>query len=69
MRYNVIMKQEEDAPDFNMDPAGLWREEAFTDRKVGSSKISRRIVWEAFFIVWRLKFSPKHESVKPCAVS
>lgn len=27
----------------------------FTDRKKGNSKISRRIVWEALWMVWRLK--------------
>lgn len=29
----------------------------FTDRKKGSSKISKTIVWEALWLVWRLKFS------------
>ncbi len=28
----------------------------FTDRKKGDSKISRRIVWEALWMVWRLRF-------------
>jgi len=31
----------------------------FTDRKAGRSKISRRIILEAFFLVWQLKFSQK----------
>ena len=32
----------------------------FTDRRVGVSKMSRRIVWEAAFMVWRLLFiNPK----------
>jgi dolichol-phosphate mannosyltransferase len=26
----------------------------FTDRYQGSSKMSRKIVWEAFWMVWRL---------------
>ena len=28
----------------------------FTDRFQGSSKMSRKIVWEAFWMVWRLWF-------------
>jgi len=28
----------------------------FTDRLEGSSKMSRRIVWEALWITWRLRF-------------
>ncbi len=28
----------------------------FTDRRVGISKMSRKIVWEAAFMVWRLRF-------------
>lgn len=28
----------------------------FTDRKAGSSKISKRIIWEAMYIVWKFKF-------------
>lgn len=28
----------------------------FTDRKAGASKISKSIVWEALFLVWKLKF-------------
>jgi dolichol-phosphate mannosyltransferase len=28
----------------------------FTDRLVGTSKMSRRIVWEAAFMVWKLRF-------------
>lgn len=32
----------------------------FTDRRVGISKMSRKIVWEAMFMVWRLRFmNPK----------
>jgi len=29
----------------------------FTDRQVGTSKMSRRIVWEAAFMVWKLRFA------------
>lgn len=29
----------------------------FTDRLVGQSKMSRRIVWEAAFMVWKLRFA------------
>ena len=28
----------------------------FTDRRAGSSKMNRRIVWEAVWLVWRLRF-------------
>jgi dolichol-phosphate mannosyltransferase len=28
----------------------------FVDRYVGASKIDRRIVWEAAWMVWRLRF-------------
>lgn len=28
----------------------------FVDRRAGQSKISRRIIWEAAFLVWRLRF-------------
>ncbi len=28
----------------------------FTDRRVGISKMSRKIIWEAAFMVWRLRF-------------
>ena len=28
----------------------------FTDRLVGASKMSRRIIWEAAFMVWKLRF-------------
>jgi dolichol-phosphate mannosyltransferase len=32
----------------------------FTDRRVGVSKMSRKIIWEAMFMVWRLRFmSPR----------
>jgi dolichol-phosphate mannosyltransferase len=31
----------------------------FTDRRVGVSKMSRKIVWEAVFLVWRLRFMRK----------
>lgn len=32
----------------------------FTDRRVGISKMSRKIIWEAAFMVWRLRFmSPR----------
>ncbi len=29
----------------------------FTDRLVGASKMSRRIIWEAAFMVWKLRFA------------
>ena len=29
----------------------------FTDRLIGQSKMSRRIVWEAAFMVWKLRFA------------
>lgn len=29
----------------------------FTDRLVGTSKMSRRIIWEAAFLVWKLRFA------------
>lgn len=29
----------------------------FVDRRVGISKMSRRIIWEAAFLVWRLRFT------------
>ncbi len=29
----------------------------FVDRRVGISKMSRKIIWEAAFLVWRLRFS------------
>lgn len=29
----------------------------FTDRLVGTSKMSRRIIWEAAFMVWKLRFA------------
>jgi len=28
----------------------------FTDRRVGVSKMSKKIIWEAIFMVWRLRF-------------
>ena len=31
----------------------------FVDRRAGVSKMSRRIVWEALWMVWRLRFGPK----------
>jgi dolichol-phosphate mannosyltransferase len=37
----------------------------FVDRRVGISKMSRRIIWEAAFLVWRLRFtSPRRWSGK-----
>ncbi|HET9327968.1 MAG TPA: polyprenol monophosphomannose synthase [Candidatus Eisenbacteria bacterium] len=30
----------------------------FVDRRAGVSKMSRRIVWEALWMVWRLRFGP-----------
>ena len=29
----------------------------FADRLIGQSKMSRRIVWEAAFLVWKLRFA------------
>jgi dolichol-phosphate mannosyltransferase len=29
----------------------------FTDRLVGSSKMSRRIIWEAAYMVWKLRLA------------
>jgi dolichol-phosphate mannosyltransferase len=29
----------------------------FTDRLVGQSKMSKKIIWEAMFLVWKLRFS------------
>jgi dolichol-phosphate mannosyltransferase len=29
----------------------------FTDREHGQSKMSRRIVWEALWLVWRLRLN------------
>ena len=29
----------------------------FTDRLVGQSKMNRRIVWEAAFMVWKLRLA------------
>lgn len=29
----------------------------FVERRSGSSKMSRKIIWEAFFLVWRLRFT------------
>ena len=34
----------------------------FTDRVAGASKLSRRIVFEAMFVVWRLRFARKPRS-------
>jgi dolichol-phosphate mannosyltransferase len=31
----------------------------FVDRRVGTSKMSRHIIWEAVWMVWRLRFRPK----------
>jgi len=31
----------------------------FVDRRAGTSKMSRRIVWEALWLVWALRFGPK----------
>ena len=36
----------------------------FTDRKAGTSKISKRIVWEALFLVWKLRFSVRESAKK-----
>jgi dolichol-phosphate mannosyltransferase len=32
----------------------------FTDRRVGVSKMNRKIIWEAVWMVWRLRFSKLH---------
>jgi len=42
----------------------------FADRRVGVSKISRRIVWEALWMVWRLAFANffrRHPHRRPVA--
>ncbi len=42
----------------------------FADRRVGVSKISRRIVWEALWLVWRLalaNFFRRHPRQRPVA--
>jgi dolichol-phosphate mannosyltransferase len=31
----------------------------FVDRRAGESKMSGRIVWEALWLVWRLRFGPR----------
>jgi dolichol-phosphate mannosyltransferase len=36
----------------------------FTDRTVGTSKMSRRIVWEAVFLVWKLRFDALFKTLK-----
>lgn len=36
----------------------------FIDRRVGKSKISKAIVWEALWLVWKIRFS-KHKIQKP----
>ncbi len=37
----------------------------FTDRVAGASKLSRRIVLEAIFVVWKLRFDRRSESSAP----
>ena len=29
----------------------------FVDRRIGISKMSKRIIWEAVLLVWKLRFS------------
>jgi dolichol-phosphate mannosyltransferase len=36
----------------------------FEDRRSGTSKMSRRIVWEAVFLVWKLRFDSLRRSFK-----
>lgn len=36
----------------------------FPDRRVGASKMSRRIVFEAMIMVWRMRFFPKHMGIR-----
>jgi dolichol-phosphate mannosyltransferase len=36
----------------------------FVDRRVGISKMSRRIIWEAAFLVWKLRFDSILKSLK-----
>jgi len=41
----------------------------FEDRCVGASKMSRRIVFEAMWVVWRLRLGAKFCRPKPCSSS
>lgn len=36
----------------------------FVDRRVGTSKMSRRIIWEAAFLVWKLRFESLLRAVR-----
>ena len=36
----------------------------FMDRTIGESKMSKQIVWEAIFMVWRLRFSNLFGKIK-----
>jgi dolichol-phosphate mannosyltransferase len=37
----------------------------FPDRRVGKSKMSRKIVIEAFLTVWRMRFFPEEMGINP----
>jgi len=39
----------------------------FEDRSVGASKMSRRIVYEAMWVVWRLRLTAMFSRTKPCS--
>jgi len=47
----------------------LWKKGArikeipitFTDRRSGTSKMNKNIIWEAVFLVWKLRFSAKYK--------
>jgi dolichol-phosphate mannosyltransferase len=36
----------------------------FWERRAGASKLNRRIIWEALWLVWRLRLGPAPRSVK-----
>jgi dolichol-phosphate mannosyltransferase len=33
----------------------------FIDRRVGKSKINKGIIWEALWLVWKIRFSTERE--------
>ncbi len=51
--FQIEMKYRAHKKHFRLVEVPIW----FTDRKAGQSKISRKIVFEALFLVWVLKFS------------
>jgi len=40
----------------------------FEERHSGTSKMSKRIIWEALWMVWKLLFRAKFKRAHPCAV-